>query len=915
MMSLLNKRAILPWTAILTIFIVGLAFAAGLNNGYYRAAADTDRSLIPRPPAVKGTSVAIGPQAQIERVVVKFAEGTRARLVQNDLVSLSGKDLREANALIRRYTSGPVKRLADKRPDEVEKEKARLERRCGRQLADLNNYITIEVTSPAEAERLVNLLNRLSEVEIAYAEPRSVPAGDIAPTTPDYESRQDYLRAAPTGIDADYAHTISGGDGSGVTIVDIEGNWRFDHEDLETAVGGLIGGELLDDINWRNHGTAVIGEMIGGDNGYGVTGIVPNAAIRMVSIGGSGVPEAILLAVDSLVAGDVILIELQAPGPRYNFQVRSDQLGYICEEYWQATFDAIQLAWAKGITVCEAAGNGYENLDDPIYENRFDTTFRNSHAILCGAGAPPSGNYGTDRSRLLFSNYGERVNLQGQGQEVTTTGYGYLFSGAGDERQYYTGSFAGTSSAAPIVTGAVAAMQGIYQSRYAGMTLDPDQVRDVLIATGSPQQANAYQHIGPRPNLRAADSALPPPADLAVTPGYLDTSVTLGTQLAVSLELHNRSVDLTLEYSAIVWDSLTKSGGNWLTVVSPAGTIAPQATQGLDLILDAGMIEDRTWDYKGMIQINYGEQGGPLDRRELVPVFVTVPCADTMYAPSASTDPGGRPFQWVDITGIGFPIPSYSWYNPFVTDEVIDDGTAGPFAIGFAFPFYDTTFTRVYLGANGALSFTDENVNVEGYYTPVPIPNPPFATFVSPFWNDLNLDHAAGGHGTVYLYRAPHNDTLIFEYYQVGNFQSPDDTLTTFEVILTKNGSVTFQYLSVGTSSLADSAVIGIARYDCEAVPYLIQGNPAGHIVADSTAVLFDYAPIIWEMAGDANRDDAVNVGDVVYLVNWIFKGGPAPMNLSEADVNCDGQHNVADAVYLINFVFKSGPGPCLYPL
>jgi hypothetical protein len=61
---------------------------------------------------------------------------------------------------------------------------------------------------------------------------------------------------------------------------------------------------------------------------------------------------------------------------------------------------------------------------------------------------------------------------------------------------------------------------------------------------------------------------------------------------------------------------------------------------------------------------------------------------------------------------------------------------------------------------------------------------------------------------------------------------------------------------------------------------------------------------------GDANGDNTVNVGDVVFLINFVFKGGPAPACKDEGDANHDCNVNVGDAVYLINFVFKSGPAP-----
>ena len=61
---------------------------------------------------------------------------------------------------------------------------------------------------------------------------------------------------------------------------------------------------------------------------------------------------------------------------------------------------------------------------------------------------------------------------------------------------------------------------------------------------------------------------------------------------------------------------------------------------------------------------------------------------------------------------------------------------------------------------------------------------------------------------------------------------------------------------------------------------------------------------------GDANADGAVNVGDAVFLINYVFKGGLEPIPLFAGDANGDCQVNVGDAVYIINYVFKGGPPP-----
>ncbi|MDP3024334.1 MAG: dockerin type I repeat-containing protein, partial [candidate division Zixibacteria bacterium] len=62
---------------------------------------------------------------------------------------------------------------------------------------------------------------------------------------------------------------------------------------------------------------------------------------------------------------------------------------------------------------------------------------------------------------------------------------------------------------------------------------------------------------------------------------------------------------------------------------------------------------------------------------------------------------------------------------------------------------------------------------------------------------------------------------------------------------------------------------------------------------------------------GDANGDKKVTISDVVYIVNYLFKGGPAPVPFLAGDANCDGNVNITDVVYLINYLFKGGTAPC----
>jgi hypothetical protein len=56
---------------------------------------------------------------------------------------------------------------------------------------------------------------------------------------------------------------------------------------------------------------------------------------------------------------------------------------------------------------------------------------------------------------------------------------------------------------------------------------------------------------------------------------------------------------------------------------------------------------------------------------------------------------------------------------------------------------------------------------------------------------------------------------------------------------------------------------------------------------------------------GDVNADAKINLADVIYLANYILKGGPSPIPLQSADVNCDGKYTLADVICLANYILK----------
>src|SRR5262249_24607626 len=173
------------------------------------------------------------------------------------------------------------------------------------------------------------------------------------------------------------------------------------------------------------------------------------------------------------------------------------QFEMVPVEWENAEFDAILSAASASVIVTEPAGNGSMDLDDARYKGAFDRTKRFSGAIMVGAGTASNG------APECWTNYGSRIDVHGWGDGVTTLHYGDLAMVNGtDQRQWYTGSFSGTSSATPIVAGPIGASQAIERSR-TGWPLTGAQLVDLFRSTGTPQ-ATSTKAIGPLPNLRAA---------------------------------------------------------------------------------------------------------------------------------------------------------------------------------------------------------------------------------------------------------------------------------------------------------------------------------------------------------------------------------------------------------------------------
>lgn len=485
---------------------LAIGLAAGTAWSALAGVAAAQDAMEPRKPLDKG--VAPGFPGEGHRLIVKFRDEVRARAVGGRIVSELGVDmgLVTAGALGEGVRFEPLIRLPAARLAGLERRGAAV---SGRAQPDLAGMMIVEAPE-AELDRVARALHASPLTEWVYFQELTPPppCEDILPFTPQYfPTRQGYHGAEP-GMDMPAAWA-RGGRGQGVVIADCEYGYTPDHEDLcgiESEPGQTIHPNVYS-FGWDQHGTAVFGEMIGLDNGYGVTGLAPDAQGKFfpewtVEEGGRRV-TAIANAIASVDEGDVVLLEMQTTGAGG---------GYGPAELDPAVWAVVRAGTDAGVVVVGAAGNGNQNLDSAAYAPYRDRG--DSGAIIVGAGSST-----TAHSKLSFSTYGQRVNVQGWGQNVFTTGYGNFAQHGGDINQAYTAGFSGTSSASPFIAAACASLQSIALDRR-GYPLSPLELRGLLIETGRPQGSGG--HIGPFPDMDASSAIVACTVDLNLD-GMLDT--------------------------------------------------------------------------------------------------------------------------------------------------------------------------------------------------------------------------------------------------------------------------------------------------------------------------------------------------------------------------------------------------------
>ena len=503
----------------------------------------TTAHLAPRTPFSKALETSLGPGRDSRTLVVKLTDDGGVRVIGGRLevpgeardgeqerrrpsfakVSEATVALNDALNLVPGSRIEPLFRLP---ASLLEAMRRAGERQSGAALTDLSQFFVLHVGDAAAGEVIAQEMLTLPAVETTYARMVLGTPVDVFPPTPNFHNSvgpgQGYRDPAPSGIDIEAAW-LRGYNGQGVTVADVELSWNLAHEDLDHLLTQTPSVPILPASTWStavgdvDHGTATLGVLASGNNGYGTTGLIPGAKLRVMPVNVASDPtwngaHSVVMATLNLQAGDVLLLEAEIncgwTCPNINMPFETDPAEYA----------AVAQATALGIHVIEPAGNssGGLNLDtstlvaDPATgRSKFDRTFRDSGAVLVGAGASSVTQGRHDR--YVNSNYGSRVDTYSWGQNVTTLGFGRRtvstplancanlydpFPQAPNQDQYYTHCYNGTSSAGAIVAGAAAVLEQKHRADYR----QPYGTRELrnLLSLGT---ASTTGEVGHQPDL------------------------------------------------------------------------------------------------------------------------------------------------------------------------------------------------------------------------------------------------------------------------------------------------------------------------------------------------------------------------------------------------------------------------------
>jgi len=331
-------------------------------------------------------------------------------------------------------------------------------------------------------------------------------AHDQAQPTPDFQALQRYLdEPGPRdkGLNIRKAWE-EGVNGRGARVHFSDAGLYPNHEDLQgNARLKVIAPTGNSD---PDHGTASTGILLARDNGFGMTGICHAAELFLYdnrATDARGHSQTLKKLLACTRPGDIVAVNRQTA----NIDAMVAFLPSLHDKTW---WEVTRALTERGAVVLNAACNGAFKSDHnagtsvnygiDLSNWRYFIDHGDADAILVGAC------HSWDGKPHQYSNYNYRYRmLNAWGDSVATLGYGALQDKDGHDRDY-TDDYAGTSSATPMVTGALALIQS-YAMEQHHLYLNADQMHLLVMQSGYKDATLPHADrlpMGARPNVLGA---------------------------------------------------------------------------------------------------------------------------------------------------------------------------------------------------------------------------------------------------------------------------------------------------------------------------------------------------------------------------------------------------------------------------